>query len=447
MKIAYFSPLLPQKSGVSDYSEELLPELSRYADIDLYVSGFIPTSSSIKDNYELFPIERFTMDLYRDYDEIIYHIGNNTQYHKEIYLTALKYPGIIVLHDYSIHHLIAQLTVGQNDWHSYINEMKYNYGTEGEKLARLSAEGKNKVLWETEYTMKYPVNKRVIDRSKGVIVHSKLAENGVISTRSDVFVQYAPLFTSEIVNVDEMEKKNLRKKYNLPNDCVIFSSFGFVSRAKRIHLVLEAIKELKKKYRNIMYLIVGEEEKGVYEISQLIKKEGLHDCCQYIGFVNLDEFKEYIKISDVCINLRYPTQGETSASLLRILGYGKPAIVTNIGTFSEFPDSIVKKISFNNEIDECKDIVRTMQFFLDNPSEIKKMGQSALTYVKDRHSVSITAQRYIEAIENLQSSDTFTDEPRFYYSYLDKYCNTGRTILDGPEDYILHLSQKFASLI
>jgi len=34
MKLAYFSPLRPQRSGISDYSEELLPYLARAADIN-----------------------------------------------------------------------------------------------------------------------------------------------------------------------------------------------------------------------------------------------------------------------------------------------------------------------------------------------------------------------------------------------------------------------------
>ena len=39
MLLAYFSPLNPQPSGISDYSEELLPQLAEGADITLFVDG------------------------------------------------------------------------------------------------------------------------------------------------------------------------------------------------------------------------------------------------------------------------------------------------------------------------------------------------------------------------------------------------------------------------
>jgi hypothetical protein len=44
-------------------------------------------------------------------------------------------------------------------------------------------------------------------------------------------------------------------------------------------------------------------------------------------------------LADVCINLRHPTAGETSASLLRLLAAGKPTFVTASGSFNEIPNT------------------------------------------------------------------------------------------------------------
>ncbi|MCZ6992369.1 hypothetical protein OH407_23865, partial [Salmonella enterica] len=84
MKVAYFSPLTPQKSGISDYSEELLVELSKMVEIDLFISDYIPDSEYLRANFNIYPITEFNENLYKSYDEVIYHIGNNTQFHKEI---------------------------------------------------------------------------------------------------------------------------------------------------------------------------------------------------------------------------------------------------------------------------------------------------------------------------------------------------------------------------
>ncbi|MDN4066515.1 glycosyltransferase [Paenibacillus vini] len=444
MKIAYFSPFNPLKSGVSDYSEELIPELSKYMDIDLYTTDFKISSDYIARNYAVYPISSFNEKSYKKYDEVVYHIGNNTKFHNDIYLTALKFPGISVIHDYSIHHLIANLTVARGDWEGYIREMHYNYGKEGERLARLSSEGKTKVLWETDQTLKYPANKRLIEASKGVIVHSKMAEGGIIDVKENAFVQYAPLFTSDIEIIDEERIKLLRNKYNISEDCLVFSSFGFISRAKRIHSILVSLKKVIENQPdiNITYLIVGQEEDGVDEIQKLIKSLNLEKHCKVTGYVTLEEFKDYIMLSDVCFNLRYPTQGESSASLLRILGYGKPAIVSKVGSFSEFPDDFTIKIRFSNQDEEQEDIIEVIKWFVTHKDSAKEMGKKAVKYIKENHSIEKTAQAYLMAIESLKNQTAFCGNSRFYLDYIERFTLNSKDIIEYSEVF----QRKFALL-
>src|SRR6266508_2768947 len=100
MKLAYFSPLNPQPSGISDYSEELLPHLAKHAEIDLFVDGFQPG------NPELHSFRRFdyqndptTLQSLGEYDAIVYHMGNDHRYHAGILEVARRHPGIVVFHD------------------------------------------------------------------------------------------------------------------------------------------------------------------------------------------------------------------------------------------------------------------------------------------------------------------------------------------------------------
>ena len=49
MRLAYFSPFSPQRSGIADYSEELLPHLAAQgAQCDLFVDGFEPTNAEMR---------------------------------------------------------------------------------------------------------------------------------------------------------------------------------------------------------------------------------------------------------------------------------------------------------------------------------------------------------------------------------------------------------------
>src|SRR3954465_5800100 len=98
MKLAYFSPLNPQPSGISDYSEELLPYLAARADITLFVDGFEPASREIRDRFKWVDYKRGSQILQSlpGYDAIIYHLGNDHRYHAGMVAVARAYPGIIV---------------------------------------------------------------------------------------------------------------------------------------------------------------------------------------------------------------------------------------------------------------------------------------------------------------------------------------------------------------
>ncbi|RKD32273.1 glycosyltransferase family 4 protein [Thermohalobacter berrensis] len=432
MKVAYFSPLSPKKTGISDYSEELLPYLSRHMKLDLYVDNFKPSNKDIIENFRIYTIDDFHKNnKYKEYDHIIYHIGNNAQYHEQIYKTALKYPGIIVIHDYAIHHLIAQLTVGKKKYQEYVEEMKYNYGKEGEKFARESLEGKRRVMWETGNTLNYPANKRLLDTSKAAIVHSKYIKKLVRKTRNNIPVKYVPLPTPDIKLVTEEEKNILRNKYNIPKDKLVIASFGFISRAKRIDKVIAALKEIKKDFNNFIYILVGEEEKGVYEMSKYSREIGMSDYVKCTGFVTLDEFKEYIKLSDICINLRYPTQGETSASLVRIFGMGKPVIVTDIGTFSEYPDEFALKVSYGEKEEE--DIYNTLKYLINNKYQLKEIGKKAYEYAKKNHTTEHAASKYYELLRDI-------DLGRVYKGDVDAYIKLYNEI--GDKLYEIGISEE-----
>src|SRR5207248_8267372 len=58
MKLAYFSPLTPQRSGISDYSEELLPYLAEGAEITLFVDGFQPMNRELTSHFEVLDYRR-----------------------------------------------------------------------------------------------------------------------------------------------------------------------------------------------------------------------------------------------------------------------------------------------------------------------------------------------------------------------------------------------------
>ncbi|MFS0555793.1 glycosyltransferase family 4 protein [Brevibacillus sp. 179-C9.3 HS] len=79
-RVAFFSPILPIKSGISDYSEDLLPYLKKYGlEIELFIDSYKPTSMSISHEFKIYDYKKFEeMNSQKDYDVIIYQMGNST---------------------------------------------------------------------------------------------------------------------------------------------------------------------------------------------------------------------------------------------------------------------------------------------------------------------------------------------------------------------------------
>src|ERR687883_41463 len=94
MKVAYYSPLPPERSGIADYSALLLPALERLIDVDVVRRG------------RTRPIAA---------DVALYHVGNDPDAHGWIVDALRRRPGVVVLHDLVLHHLVAGLTNGGKD--------------------------------------------------------------------------------------------------------------------------------------------------------------------------------------------------------------------------------------------------------------------------------------------------------------------------------------------
>ena len=124
MKIAYFSPLSPKRSGIADYSEELLPYLAERAEITLFVDGFEATNSEIISRFEILDYRKQPDVLKRldSHDAIIYHMGNDHRYHTGIFETMIEYPGILVLHDFALQDFFFNLARTRKDWRFYLDE-------------------------------------------------------------------------------------------------------------------------------------------------------------------------------------------------------------------------------------------------------------------------------------------------------------------------------------
>lgn len=395
MKVAYFSPLNPVRSGISDYSEELLPYLAEKFEIEIFIDDYAPNNKSITDKFEIYNYKEFDSRKKR-YDACLYHQGNNP-YHEYIYNMILQHPGIVVMHDYLLHHLVAHMTLGRGDKDGYIDIMRLSGGQAAVDIAEAWIGG----LYGEIQAFQFPCNERVIENSLGVIVHNDYARRSIQRRYPSAKVGKVNLpLGPEPAGVIEGSKDKIREFLKMPKGEFIVASFGFITPPKRLDKSLDAFAKFKALYPSSKYYLVGEENPH-YNIREIIRALGMEIDKDVVitGYVDFVDFHNYIKAIDLSINLRYPTAGETSAALIRTLGAGNPTVVSNYRQFSEFPDDCCMKVDFGN--DEVDQLFYFMQLICKDKSKAAWFANNARRYVREDFSLDGAADGYYRFIKEV----------------------------------------------
>ncbi|MCL2819380.1 MAG: glycosyltransferase [Oscillospiraceae bacterium] len=437
MKVAIFSPLNPKQSGISDFTEEVVFQLKNYVDIDLFVDNYIPSNSEINDNYYIYNFSDIDNPQIREkYDFLIYHIGNNSLCHKRILEYSLKYPGIVELHDFSIHLMIVDEIFIKENRDEYIDIMKYCHGKTGEFIAIRFLNEMNNPPWE-KYPLLFPINKHVLENAKGIIVHSDFTKQMIKGMGLGKPIKTIQHHTHEIIDDYEKHQLNCRSKLGIDTDLIMLASFGFASSPKRIIEILKAIDLLKKVQNNFRYYIVGELQ--IPELYNEIEKYNLTDHIYITGYVDLDDFKTYLGACDISFNLRYPTQGESSGSLHRALGMGKVVFVTKGGSFDECPSDVVIKIEADQY--EVLRIYSKLLELLNNENELISRKEKAVQYAHDYCSLDKNCMQYTEFLTNMKNGSYKEDDN------IDKLVDILFDFGLYSESYISELDERIGCLL
>jgi len=391
MRLAYFSPLPPQRSGIADYSAELVPCLAEHLELELFVDEGVRVDPEIRDR---FPVhgERAFPGLWERgrFDAVLYHLGNNPDFHSRIWRTLTAYPGILVLHEAMVHHLVRGMTLSKGDLEGYVEEMRYAYGRTGQGLARRSLDtGIPLDVWS------YPLFERAVDASLAVITHNEFTRQRVLASRPLARTSVIPHHVS-LGELGTMDRESARAALKLPPDAFVLASYGFITPAKRLEVTLRAFARLRKERPDALYLLVGEVSPH-YDLAGILTPE-LSGGVVLVGHTELDDFLRYMVAADVAVNLRYPTAGETSGTLIRLLGLGKPVIVSNLGAFSEIPDGACAKVDLDESEEDL--LFSYLQALAADEGLRRAMEENARNHVAP-HTPAASARAYAEVVRSV----------------------------------------------
>ncbi len=321
-----------------------------------------------------------------DADVALYHIGNDPEAHGWIVDALRRRPGVVVLHDFVIHHLVAGLTIGRHDGHAYLAAMEREAGVPGRLLGYGVLEGRVPPLWEVR-PQEFPLAGEVLDRATSVIVHSHYVERKVREHGYDGPLHRIPHPAWPVPSVAPARVSG----------APLIGCFGHINESKRIPQLLTAFAALRRKQHDARLLLVGSESPG-FDLAGRIARTGLDDTGVIREpYVEEERLWSLIAACDACVLLRAPTMGETSGAAIRTLSLGKPLVVSDVGWFSELPDDVAVKIPVGGE-DEVNALTAALRR-LSDPAEAKAMGAAARALVERDHDVDRVAGQYAAVLE------------------------------------------------
>ena len=362
MRVAFFSPLPPSPSGIADYSAALLGSLGRRADIEVFAGT----------TREFNP---------QEFDLALYQIGNNP-HHGFVYEMALRHPGVVVMHESNLHHLLADLTIGRGDWDGYLREAEYNGGTAALAHARRVKAGEAGPDYDG-----LAMTRRLLESARAVIVHSEFVRREIRAAGFAGPVARIP-HGAWIAEVDRMA---YRERLGVAEDTPLIGIFGNLKPYKRIAESLHAFRRMVEVEPRVKMILAGERHPD-FPVDSLLRTLGLLPHVRVLGFTPIEDFAGYIAATDIVLNLRYPTVGESSGSLLRAMGLGRAVLASDVGAFAELPDDVCLKVPVGAGEEDL--IFEFLDLLVSRRDLAQAMGQRARTYVERECNWDLVAERY-----------------------------------------------------
>jgi glycosyltransferase involved in cell wall biosynthesis len=383
MRIAFFTPLNPVRSGIADYSEELLPYLADLAEVDIVIDDYRPASEEITRRFPILNAAGFLKN--RDsYDCAIYQVGNNFQSAGYMLPCMQAAPGIAVIHDYSLTYLMLPLTAQRGDLDSLEAMLGPTHGERSRAAAwRMTLGG----LDPYQVSLARPI----VEMSRAVIVHNRHAFRKLKAEFPGVRLEHIPHATP--IHEPRRDLDSLRAAYGFAAGDFILASVSSVAYNKRLPIVLGALRDLRREHPGLKFVMVGQGDLGGAGRA-LIRRYGLEQNVVQTGWVSSQQYLDYIDLADVVVDLRYPTAGETSGSSLRALQAGKPLVVSAEGFFLELPDACCVRLPVDGR--EREALRRALADLIGDEQKRRTMGAAGREFAVTHLRREQAAQSYFE---------------------------------------------------
>jgi glycosyltransferase involved in cell wall biosynthesis len=368
LSVGFVSPFPPTRSGIADYSAELLPALSKEVDVTAYEPA------------------RVGRALAAGHDVLLFQIGNDPLHAPSVEALAdpgRKTPAVVVLHDFSLHHIFAAAYLDGGRRELYVRALERAHGPRGRELGERNAGGSVLPVWDLD-PWNWPASGGVIRDAAALIAHSRLVRGAILREHPAVHVVEVP---HHVVPAPRTPSAEACRALGLPEDRPIAISLGVVTPAKRVGKILEALAAIPKPGRPFLFVggAVGKDD----ALHDVVSERGIEGDVAFGGYLSEEDFWRAASAATMAVNLRYPTMGETSGAVCRLAGFGLPILVSDTGWFRELPDTFAAKIPIGNG--EIERLAGEMERLASDPAEAARRSEAAAAWGRARHPDRVAA--------------------------------------------------------
>jgi glycosyltransferase involved in cell wall biosynthesis len=390
----------PAASGIAAYSADVLPGLrARGYEIDVYVGRDDEIDAA---DGRAGAVDFVWRQRRAPYDLVVYQLGN-AACHDYMWGYVFRYPGLVVLHDAQVHQARAQALLG--GWEprrtDYLREFCANHPAAPPELGLLIAEGLGGSLFGH-----WPLVRLVLQAARLAAVHSRaLAER--LQAEYGVDVRAIPMGVPDpLAAATPIAAAEVRARHGLAPDDVVVGAFGGLTPEKRLPEVIEAVAALAGDHPRLQLLLVGAAARH-YDALADARRHGIGDRVHLTGFVPDAELPAYLLAADVCACLRWPTNGETSASWLRLIAAGRATVITDLAHQPELP--VVDARNWQGArrpiaaavpiLDEANALRAGLQALVRSPERRAALGAAARDYWRAHHTLPQMVEAYASAVD------------------------------------------------
>ena len=412
-RIAFVSPVPPARTGIADYSADVLALLGSGHEIDVFHDQDEVDSSRLPSAIRLHRaatlVERHRQ---RPYDAAVYQMGNGPE-HDFLYDLLPRLPGLLVLHDLVLHHARARMFLDSPAARAYARdpadrarreaarpaleayraELAYSYPDRAARLfeAQLGTVG-------TLLPYAYPLFRLAVEASGVTAVHNAFMAEAVRAEVPDAAtVRVAMPVTAPAVAAGAVAA--LRARLGIAPDEFVVGSYGLLTPEKRTETVARAVARAAVHVPRIRLLLVGPAPDAA-ALARALERLGVAPRTVVTGRVDFAELAAHMEVANAAVHLRYPTARETSAALLRLLAQGRPVVVSDLEHLADVPGDAVVRADLT---DEEGAVTRALLTLAARPELRARLGERAREFVRVEHAPARSRAHYETAIAQAAS--------------------------------------------